>query len=145
LPEENRITVQGLLHHSFILSSDKVQEALGALLGLASPTLKVDSALDDEIRKKDVTLEADALKFVQELDDLFQNPKGRFPQVAARLKDGAQDFVEGLGKFLQDPKSVSVQPDEILANVLSVAAAARGFSDDRMRSIAHYIIMKLCR
>ena len=135
----------GFLHHSFILSSDKVQEALGALLGLASPTLKVNSALDDEIRKKDVTLEADALKFVQELDDLFQNPKGRFPQVAARLKDGAQDFVEGLGKFLQDPKSVSVQPDEILANVLSVAAAARGFSDDRMRSIAHYIIMKLCR
>jgi hypothetical protein len=145
LPEENRITVQGVLHHSFILSSDKVQEALGALLGLASPTLKVDSALDDEIRKKDVTLEADALKFVQELDDLFQNPKGRFPQVAARLKDGAQDFVEGLAKFLQDPKSVSVQPDEILANVLGVAAAARGFSDDRMRSIAHYIIMKLCR
>ena len=90
-------------------------------------------------------MEADALKFVQELDDLFQNPKGRFPQVAARSKDGAQDFVEGLAKFLQDPKSVSVQPDEILANVLSVAAAARGFSDDRMRSIAHYIIMKLCR
>ncbi|MGB9657723.1 MAG: hypothetical protein WCB75_21270 [Pseudolabrys sp.] len=89
-------------------------------------------------------MEADALKFVQELDDLFQNPKGRFPQVAARLKDGAQDFVEGLGKFLQDPKSVSVQ-NEILANVLGVAAAARGFSDDRMRSIAHYIIMKLCR
>ena len=49
------------------------------------------------------------------------------------------------GKFFQDPKSVSVQPDEILANVLSVAAAARGFSDDRMRSIAHDIIMKLCR
>ena len=43
--------------------------------------------------------------------------------MVGRLKDGAGDFVERLGKFLQDPKSTSVQPDEILANVLGVVAA----------------------
>jgi len=144
LPEENRITVQSVLHHSFILSSDKVQKALGALLGLPSSTEKVNSVLEDDITNKAVALEADARKFVQELNDLFQNPKRKFPQAAARLKDDAHDFVERLGRFLQDPKS-AVQPDKILANALGVAAAARGFSDDRLRSIARRIIMDLCR
>jgi hypothetical protein len=144
LPEENRITVQGVLHHSFILSSDKVQKALGALLGLPSSTQTVNSVLEDDITNKAAALEADARKFVQELNDLFQNPKKKFPQAAARLKDDAQDFVERLGRFLQDPKS-ALQPDKILANALGVAAAARGFSDDRLRSIARRIIMDLCR
>jgi hypothetical protein len=89
-------------------------------------------------------LKADALKFVEELNDLFENPKKKFPQAAARLKDGAQDFVEGLGKFLKDPKS-AVKPGEILGNALGVAAAARGFSEDRLRSISRRIIMDLCR
>jgi hypothetical protein len=144
LPEENRITVRSVLHHSFILSSDKVQKALGALLGLPSSTQKVNSVLEDDITNKAAELEADARKFVRELNDLFQNPKKKFPQAAARLKDDAQDFVERLGRFLRDPKS-AVQPDKILANALGVAAAAQKFSDDRLRSIARRIIMDLCR
>ncbi len=144
LPEGNRKTVEDILHHSFILSSGKVQNELGALLGLVSPKQKLNSVLDLEIKEKSAKLKEDALKFVQELNDLFQNPKGKFPQVKARLEDDAQNFVEDLGKALRDPKSV-VKPDKILANVLGVAAAARGFSDDRMRSIARRIIMDLCR
>ena len=144
LPEGNRKTVEDILHHSFILSSGKVQNELGALLGLVSPKQKLNPVLDLEIKEKSAKLKEDALKFVQELNDLFQNPKGKFPQVKARLEDDAQNFVEDLGKALRDPKSV-VKPDKILANVLGVAAAARGFSDDRMRSIARRIIMDLCR
>ena len=66
--------------------------------------------LDLEIKEKSAKLKEDALKFVQELNDLFQNPKGKFPQVKARLEDDAQNFVEDLGKALRDPKSV-VKPD----------------------------------
>jgi hypothetical protein len=65
--------------------------------------------------------------------------------VVGRLKDDAGDFVERLGQFLRDPKSTSVQPDEFLANVLGVVAAVRGFSNDRLRSIARRIMMDLCR
>lgn len=86
LPEENRITVRGVLHHSFILSSDKVQKALGALLGLPSSTQKVNSVLEDDITNKAAELEADARKIVEELNDLFQNPKKKFPQAAAKLR-----------------------------------------------------------
>ena len=145
LPSDNRKTVKGILHHSFILSSGKVQDALGGLLGLASPTQRVNEELNDELSGKGAASKADAEKFVQELNNFFQNPKRNFPQVVGRLKDDAGDFVERLGKFLQDPKSTSVQPDEILANVLGVVAAARGFSDDSLRSIARRIMMELCR
>jgi hypothetical protein len=48
-------------------------------------------------------------------------------------------------QFLQDRKIPSVKPDEILNNVLGVVAAARGFSDDGLRSIARRIMMELCR
>lgn len=48
-------------------------------------------------------------------------------------------------QVLQDPKIPSVKPDEILNNVLGVVAAARGFSDDGLRSIARRIMMELCR
>jgi hypothetical protein len=146
LPADNRKTVAGVLHHSFILSSEEAQDALGGLLGITSPKRKSNPALVDEIAdaEKSAKLKADALKFVEELNDLFENPKKKFPQAAARLKDGAQDFVEGLGKFLNDPKS-AVKPGEILGNALGVAAAARGFSEDRLRSISRRIIMDLCR
>lgn len=144
LPEQNRITVQGILHHSFILSSDSVQKSLGSLLGLPSSTPKVNSVLEDVIANKVHDLDADARKFVQELNDLFENPEKKLPHAVAKLKHDAHDFVKGLGRFLRDPKS-AVHPDKILASVLGVAAAAHGFSDDRLRSIARHIIMDLCR
>jgi hypothetical protein len=53
--------------------------------------------------------------------------------------------VDRLGGFLRDPTSTSVHPDEILGDVLGVVAAARGFSDDGLRSIARRIMMELCR
>src|SRR5262249_31354422 len=140
LPSDNRKTVRGILHHSFILSSGDVQDALGALLGLASPAQRVNKDLNDELSGKVIASEADAEKFVQELNDFLQNPKKSFPQVAGRLKDGAGEFVDGLGKFLQNPRIPSVNPDEILNDVLGVVAAARGFSDDGLRSIARRIM-----
>ena len=145
LPSDNRKTVAGILHHSFILSSGEVQDALGGLLGLAAPAQRVNKDLNDELSGKVVASEADAEKFVLALNDFFQNPKKSFPQVVGRLKDGAGEFVDGLGKFLQDPKIPSVKPDEILNNVLGVVATARGFSDDGLRSIARRIMMELCR
>ena len=144
LPEENRITVQGILHHSFILSSDNLQKVLGSLLGLPSSTQKVNSVLEDVIANKARDLDADARKFVQELNDLFESPEKKLPHAVAKLKHDAHDFVEGLGRFLHDTKS-AVHPDKILASVLGVAAAAHGFSDDQLRSIARHIIMDLCR
>ena len=105
----------------------------------------MNEELNDELSGKGAASKADAEKFVQELNNFFQNPKRNFPQVVGRLKDEAGDFVERLGNFLQNPKNTSVQPDEILANVLGVVAAARGFSDDSLRSIARRIMMELCR
>lgn len=145
LPSDNRKTVAGILHHSFILSSGEVQDALGGLLGLASPAQRVNNELNDELSGKGIASEADAEKFVLAPNDFFQNPKKSFPRVVGRLKDGAGEFVDGLGKFLQDPKIPSVKPGEILNNVLGVVAAARGFSDDGLRSIARRIMMELCR
>jgi hypothetical protein len=149
LPSDNRKTVEGILHHSFILSSGEAQDALGGLLGLASPAQRVNKELDkelnDEFLGKVIASKADAKKFVQELSDFLQNPKQSFPQVVGRLRDGAGEFVDRLGGFLRDPTSTSVRPDEILGNVLGVVAAARGFSDDGLRSIARRIMMELCR
>ena len=112
---------------------------------MASPAQRVNNELNDELSGKGIASEADAEKFVLALNDFFQNPKKSFPQVVGRLKDGAGEFVDGLGKFLQDPKIPSVKPDEILNNVLGVVATARGFSDDGLRSIARRIMMELCR
>jgi hypothetical protein len=132
------------LHHSFILSSGEAQDALGGLLGWASPAQRVNNKeLDKELN--DEFLGKVAEKFVQELSDFLQNPKQSFPQVVGRLRDGAGEFVDRLGGFLRDPTSTSVRPDEILGNVLGVVAAARGFSDDGLRSIARRIMMELCR
>jgi len=143
LPVKNRITVQDVLHHSFILSSDKVQEELGALLGLPA-SKKVSSVPKTEIASLDEKLEADTRRFVQGLNDFFQDPKSHFEDVRARLRDGADEFVEGVGRFLRDPKS-AVQPGKILNNVLGVVAGARGFSDAQLPSIIRRIIMNLCR
>ncbi len=143
LPDTNRVTVQDILHHSFILSSVKVQEQLGALLGLPS-SKKVSSVPTKEIGSLDEKLDADAQRFVQALNDFFQDPKSNFSHVAKRLKDGADEFVEGLGSFLHNPLS-TVQPGKLINNVLGVVAAARGFSDDELPSIIRRIIMKLCR
>src|SRR5262249_53455795 len=141
----NRKTVKGILHHSFILSSGEAQDALGGLLGLASPARKLNAELNDELSGKVVATKADAEKFVQGLNDFFQDPKKSFPQVVGRLGDGADAFVDGLGRFLRDPTSASVQPDKILGNVLGVVSAARGLSEDGLRSIARRIMMQLCR
>lgn len=139
----NRRTVKDILHHSFILSSDKVQEELGALMGLPS-SKKVSSVPKEEIESLDEKLEADAQRFVQGLHDLFKDdPKRKFERATKRLKDGAGDFVEGLESFLKNPAS-AVQPGKLLNNVLGVVAAAQQFSNDRQRSIMRHIIMRLC-
>jgi len=104
-----------------------------------------NAELQDELSGKGIASEADAEKFVQELNDFFENPKQSFPQVVGRLRDGAGEFVDRLGGFLRDPTSTSEHPDEILGDVLGVVAAARGFSDDGLRSIARRIMMELCR
>ena len=106
---------------------------------------ELDKDLNDEFLGKVIASKADAEKFIQELSDFLQNPKQSFPQVVGRLRDGAGEFVDRLGGFLRDPTSTSVRPDEILGNVLGVVAAARGFSDDGLRSIARRIMMELCR
>src|SRR5262245_25212681 len=103
---ENRITVQDILHHSFILSSDEVQQKLGELMGLpASSIKKVSSVPKEEIKSLDEKLEADAQRFVQGVNDFFRDPKRNFPNVEKRLKDRADKFMEGLGRFLKDPRS----------------------------------------
>lgn len=61
------------------------------------------------------------------------------------MRGGADEFVHGLGSFLRDPRNTSVQPGKIVGDVLGVVAAARGFTDDGMRSIARRIMMELCR
>ena len=145
LPSNNRKTVQGILHHSFILSSGEAQDALGSLLGLASPARRVNAELNDELSGKVVATEADAEKFVQGLSEFLQDPKQNFSEVASRLRGGADEFVHGLGSFLRDPRNTSVQPGKIVGDVLGVVAAARGFTDDGMRSIARRIMMELFR
>lgn len=104
-----------------------------------------NAELHDELSGKGIASEADAEKFVQELNDFFENPKQSFPQVVGRLRDGAGEFVDRLGGFLRDPTSTSEHPDEILGDVFGVVAAARGFSDDGLRRIARCIMMELCR
>jgi len=90
LPSDNRKTVAGILHHSFILSSGEVQDALGGLLGLASPAQRVNNELNDELSGNGIASEADAEKFVLALNDFFQNPKKSFPQVVGRLKEAPE-------------------------------------------------------
>jgi hypothetical protein len=139
-PHDNRITVKGILHHSFILSSDEVQQKLGELMGLPPSSIKkVNSVPETEIKSLDQELDADAERFVQGLHDLFQDPKSNFEKMTDRLKDGA----EGVVSFLRDPRQ-AVQPDKILNNVLGAVAATRGFSNDQLPSIIRRIIMRLC-
>jgi hypothetical protein len=57
-PPDNRITVQGILHHWFILSSEEVQQKLGELMGLpASSIKKVNSVPEIQIESLDKKLE----------------------------------------------------------------------------------------
>jgi len=137
--------VKGILHHSFILSSDEVQKKLGELMGLPASSIKTMSSVpEDEIKSLDKKLEADAQRFVQGVHDFFQDPKSNFEHVTARLKDGADKFTERLRSVLHEPRS-AVRPGQLLNNVLGVVAAARGFSDDQLPSIIRRIIMSLCR
>ena len=64
-----------------------------------------NAELHDELSGKGIASEADAEKFVQELNDFFENPKQSFPQVVGRLRDGAGEFVDRLGGFLRDPQA----------------------------------------
>jgi hypothetical protein len=80
LPSDNRKTVAGILHHSFILSSGEV----------ASPAQRVNNELNDELSGNGIASEADAEKFVLALNDFFQNPKKSFPQVVGRLKEAPE-------------------------------------------------------
>src|SRR5262245_6811647 len=116
-PPKNRITVKGILHHSFILSSDEVQKKLGELMGLPASSIKTMSSVpEDEIKSLDKKLEADAQRFVQGVHDFFQDPKSNFEHVTARLKDGADKFTERLGSVLHEPRS-AVRPGQLLNNV----------------------------
>src|SRR5262249_18755774 len=135
LPSDNRKTVKGILHHSFILSSGEAQDALGGLLGLASPARKLNVELNDELSGKAVATTAGDEQFVPRLNDFFQAPKKSVPQVVGRLRDGADAIVDGLVRFLSAPTSATVQPAKILGNVLGVVSAARGLSEDGLRSI----------
>jgi hypothetical protein len=127
-PSDNRITVQGMLHHSFILSSDEVQQKLGELMGLpASSIKKVNSVGDIHNESLDEKLADDAQEFVQGLKNFFQDPKNT-------LVVGAHEIVER-----------AVQPGKVLNNVLGAFAAARNISDGERSRISRRIIMSLCR
>ena len=131
---DNRITVKGILHHSFILSSDEVQKKLGKLLGLPASSIKnSNSVTEDEINRLDQKLDADAHRFVQGLHDFFQDPKNHFGEIAETLEDGARGLIR------------AAQPGKLLNKVLGVVAAARGFSDVQRPKIIRHIIMSLCR
>jgi hypothetical protein len=93
-PPDNRITVQGILHHWFILSSEEVQQKLGELMGLpASSIKKVNSVPEIQIESLDEKLEADAERFVQGLHDFFQDPKNHFEEITETLGDGAHGLI----------------------------------------------------
>lgn len=137
-PRDNRITVQGILHHSFILSSDEVQQKLGELMGLPASSIKKRNSVPQiQIESLDEKLGTDAQRFVQGLNDFFQDPKNHIKDVTETIEDGAHEFVDGVVR--------AVQPGKLVNNVLGVVAAARGFSDDQRPRIIRRIIMSLCR
>lgn len=131
-PPDNRITVQGILHHSFILSSDEVQQKLGELMGLPASSIKKRNSVPQiQNESLDEKLATDAQTFVQGLNDFLQDPKNT-------IEVGAHEIVDGVVR--------SVQPGKLLNNVLGAVAAARGISDvQKQRSISRRIIMSLCR
>lgn len=119
LPESNRITVEGLLHHSFILSSPLMQKELATLLGVVpvgrSDALPLPLPVPASLNE--------ALDFVKSLHsklNLRLHP----------LRIGP-DFLH---------------LDRVLETSLGLLAGFRDlFSDEKRKGIARRIIMDLCR
>jgi hypothetical protein len=147
LPKDNRITVQDVLHHSFILSSTEVQKTLGALLGVKAPAVRSSSLPVEEFAHPDkaAELQEEAREFVRDLHDFLQDPRRGFPHVEATVQKEVAEFLDRLRDFRRDPQGNLPHADAIFGDVLGAVAAARGMIPEKSRSIARQIMMSLCK
>ena len=156
LPPGNRKTVEGTLHHSFMMSFPEVQKEIAGILGMNSVTGDAPVLEQPDL--------AEAQNFVQELQDKFvvalkaENPLSALNPLLAFL----DRFISGMnaakfGDFLQQleelPEALkrNLKIDRALGIALGGAAQVQGLFpqglsvQERKKRIVRQIMMGLCR